>query len=254
MRAIAAKLATAFLAAAFAGALIAPGVHADEGWTITSVHANIALSADSRLTIQEDTRVDFGSQQKHGIFRTIPTRYRYDDTHDRYYDVTVNSVTDGAQPVMYTTSVDNYNEVIKIGDPNVLVSGRQRYVISYTVAGAMNSFADHDELFWNVDGALWPVPKQSVVATVKFPAGSFQRAACYQGPNGSLETCPFTHTTSLATYNSTRQLASGEQMSIVTALDKGAITVPPPLLEPRLRQFPQDAFSINPLTVATGPT
>ena len=249
MRAIAAKFATAFLAAASAGVLIGPGVHADEGWVITSFHSNIAVAADSTLTIQEDILVDFGSLQKHGIFRTIPMRYRYDDTHDRYYDLAVRSVTDGAQPVIYTTSVDNYNEVIKIGDPNVLVSGRQRYVISYTVAGAMNSFADHDEVFWNVDGALWPVPKQSVVATVKFPAGSFQKAACYQGPNGSLEACPFTHTTSLATYNSTRQLGSGEQMSIVTALNKGAITVPPPLLEPRLRQFPQDAFNINPLTV-----
>ena len=249
MRAIAAKLATAFLAAASAGVLIGPAVRADEGWTITSFHANIALSADSRLAIQEDIQVDFGSQQKHGIFRTIPMRYRYDDTHDRYYDLAVSSVTDGAQPVMYTTSVDNYNEVIKIGDPNVLVSGRQRYVITYTVAGAMNSFADHDELFWNVDGALWPVPKQSVIATVKFPTGSFQKAACYQGPNGSLETCSFTHTSSLATYNSTRQLASGEEMSIVTAINKGAVNVPAPLLEPRLRQFPQDAFDINPLTV-----
>src|SRR5205807_9970785 len=110
MRAIAAKLATAFLAAASAGVLIGPGVHADEGWIITSFHSNIAVGADSTLMIQEDVQVDFGSQQKHGIFRTIPRRYRYDDTHDRYYDLAVRSVTDGAQPVIYTTSVDNYNE------------------------------------------------------------------------------------------------------------------------------------------------
>src|ERR1700730_10241537 len=223
MRVRAARHGLALLAAIWAFGLWMPTAHADEGWVITSFHSEIIIGADSRLAIQEDIQVDFGSQQKHGIFRTIPMRYRYDDTHDRYYDLAVSSVTDGAQPVMYTTSVDNYNEVIKIGDPNVLVSGRQRYVITYTVAGAMNSFADHDELFWNVDGALWPVPKQSVIATVKFPTGSFQKAACYQGPNGSLETCSFTHTSSLATYNSTRQLASGEEMSIVTAINKGAV-------------------------------
>jgi hypothetical protein len=38
-------------------------------------------------------------------------------------------------------------------------------------------------------------------------------------------------------------------MSVVVALNKGAVTVPPPMLEPRLRQFPQDAFDINPVTV-----
>jgi uncharacterized membrane protein YgcG len=249
MRAIAAKFAVAFLAAASAGVLIGPGVHADEGWVITSFHSNIAVAADSSLTIQEDIQVDFGTLQKHGIFRTIPMRYRYDGTHDRYYRLVVTSVTDGAQPVMYTTSADNYNEVIKVGDPNVFVSGKQHYVTTYTVAGAMNSFADHDELFWNVDGALWPAPKQLVSSTVKFPAGSFQRAACYQGQTGSRETCSVTNTRSLASYSSTRQLASGEQMSIVTALNKGAVNVPAPLLEPRLRQFPQDAFDINPLTV-----
>jgi uncharacterized membrane protein YgcG len=38
-------------------------------------------------------------------------------------------------------------------------------------------------------------------------------------------------------------------MSIVTALNKGAVQVPPPMLEGRKRQFPQDGFDINPLTV-----
>lgn len=53
------------------------------------------------------------------------------------------------------------SEIIKIGDPGVLVSGTQRYVISYTVDGVLNSFAEHDELYWNVDGALRPVSKRS---------------------------------------------------------------------------------------------
>ena len=35
----------------------------------------------------------------------------------------------------------------------------------------------------------------------------------------------------------------------MTALNKGAVNVPPPLLESRKRQFPENAFEINPLTV-----
>jgi uncharacterized membrane protein YgcG len=252
MRIRAARVSIAALAAAWAIGLSGPAVHADEGWVITSFHSDITVAASSAVTVKEDIRVDFGSQQKHGIFRTIPLRYRYDDTHDRYYALEVMSVTDGARPLIHSDSIDNDNYVIKIGDPNYLVTGANRYVITYTVIGVMNSFADHDELFWNVDGALWPVPKQSVTAIVNLPSSSFQKAACYQGPTGSREACASASSDSMVSFNSTRQLGSGEQMSIVTALNKGVVDVPPPMLEPRKRQFPQDAFDINPLTVGLG--
>ena len=221
---------------------------ADEGWVITSFHSDIQIAHDSRLTITEDIKVDFGSQQKHGIFRTIPLRYRYDDTRDRYYEITVDSVTDGSRSVPYDTSVESDNEVIKIGDPNRLVSGAQRYVIKYEIVGAMNRFSDHDELFWNVDGALWPVPKREVSATVFLPPNSFQKADCFEGPSGSTERCAVSSDPRAVEYTSTHQLGSGEQMSIVVGLVKGAVDVPAPLLEGRRRQFPQDAFELNPLT------
>lgn len=243
-----ALLATLVALWAVAGA--AAPARADEGWVITAFHSDIRIAPDATLTVTEDIRVDFGVLQKHGIFRTIPLRYRYDDSHDRYYDLTVDSVTaDGARPIPYTTLIDNDNEVIKIGDPNQIVSGPQRYVITYRVVGAMNRFSNHDELFWNVDGALWQVPKQSVSATVAFPAGAFQQGACYEGPQGSTEQCTVNETSSTATFQSTRMLASGEQMSAVVGLHRGAVDVPPPLLESRKRLFPQDAFEISPLGV-----
>src|SRR6266487_3878975 len=186
-RAVLAALAT--FAALWLTAIAATPARADEGWVITSFHSDIHIEQDASLRIAEDVRVDFGSLQKHGIFRTIPLRYRYDDTRDRYYEMTVESVTDGEKGVPYTISSASDTEVIKIGDPARLVSGPQRYVITYSIRGAMNRFADHDELFWNVDGDLWPVPKQSVTATVIFPDGSFQKAACFEGPQGSREAC-----------------------------------------------------------------
>ncbi len=248
-RSAAVRLLAGTLGAVVATSLGVRPASADEGWVITSFHSDIRVNQNSTIDVTEDIRVDFGSLQKHGIFRTIPLRYRYDDSHDRYYDLTVQSVTDGTNPILYDDSIDNDNEVIKIGDPNQLVSGVQRYVISYTVTGAMNAFSDHDELFWNIDGALWPVPKQSVSATVQLPAGSYQKAACYEGPPGSTEKCEFAAANDTVRFTATRELASGEEMSVVAALTKGAVTVPPPMLEGRLRQFPQDAFDVNPLTV-----
>ena len=249
MLALARRLFTAVLAAAWAISVSGPTVRADEGWVITSFHSDITVSTDSTLTVTEDIRVDFGSLQKHGIFRTIPLRYRYDDSNDRYYLLEVKSVTDGSKALIHSETIDHDYDVIKIGDPARLVSGANRYVISYTVRGAMNSFADHDELFWNVDGALWPVAKRSVSSTVSLPARAFQKAACYQGPTGSRESCTFAINGQAVTFSSTRQLGSGEQMSVVTALSQGVVDVPPPLLEARNRQFPKDAFDINPLTV-----
>src|SRR5438093_9838106 len=81
--------------------IAAPVAQADEGWVITSFHSDIAIAADSTLTVTEDVRVDFGSVRKHGIFRTIPLRYRFDSTQDRVYQLEVQSVTDGSKPLPY---------------------------------------------------------------------------------------------------------------------------------------------------------
>ena len=75
----------AILTAIWLTALGSMSARADEGWVITSFHSDIQIAANSALTITESINVDFGSLEKHGIFRTIPLRYRYDDTHDRYY-------------------------------------------------------------------------------------------------------------------------------------------------------------------------
>ena len=252
MRIRAAQVTLGAIAACLALTLLAVPVHAeDEGWIITSFDSGIVIQPDAVLQITEDIRVDFQGLQKHGIFRTIPLRYRYSDTQDRYYDLNVMSVTDGLRPVPFDAYIESDNQVIKIGDPDRTITGRQRYVITYSVAGAMNSFDDHDELFWNVDGALWPVPKQTVTATVIYPRTAFLKAACYQGAAGSREPCQVTGGIGPnVAFASTRQLASGEQMSVAVSLAKGAVNVPPPLLEAKKREFPQDAFDITPFTVA----
>ena len=250
------RLLLASLCALWVVTISAGPARADEGWVITSFHSDIVIAADSTLSFTEQIRIDFGSQQHHGIFRTIPYRYGYDNTRDRIMDVNFSSVTDGEKPVQFGLTDDGVNKTLRIGDPSVLVSGARLYVIKYTVTGAMNAFADHDELYWNIDGGQWPVPKKSVSATVSFPTGSFQKAACYQGSAGSTEACSFGKVTlgapggvNTLTYTSTRQLASGEQMTVVTGLNKGAVSVPAPNLVPHQTFTQPNPFEINPATV-----
>src|SRR5260221_10369846 len=79
-----------------------PAAAADTGWTIDAFRADITIRPNASLTIVESIDVDFGPLQKHGIVRTIPTKYRYDEKHDRTYAVSVDGVTDGSgRPWMY---------------------------------------------------------------------------------------------------------------------------------------------------------
>jgi len=166
-------------------ALAAPARAADTGWAIDQFRSDITIRPDGSLAILESIDVDFDGLQKHGIFRDIPTRYQYDDTHDRLYHLTVQSVTDAAgRSVTYQVTAGDVTE-IKIGDPGRTVSGKQSYRIRYTVAGALNAFADHDELYWNVNGDQWGIPTKAAVASVTAPPGAIQRATCFEGPTGS---------------------------------------------------------------------
>src|SRR5437899_6648691 len=139
-----AKLALAATLCTFAIGVSGRTAGADEGWVIKSFQSTIHINPDSTIAVEEDIRVDFGDLQRHGIFRTIPVRYQYDKSQDRYYNLYVKSVTDGQRPVRFDTNVYGASLVIKIGDPNRPVSGVNRYVISYTVQGVMNRFEDHD--------------------------------------------------------------------------------------------------------------
>lgn len=106
MKRLFARAGLSALAVMWVVAISAAPTHADEGWVITAFSSVIQIRPDSALDITEDIRVDFGGLAKHGIFRTIPLRYRYSDKQDRYYALAVNSVTDGTRPVQYTKTIE----------------------------------------------------------------------------------------------------------------------------------------------------
>jgi uncharacterized membrane protein YgcG len=248
-RGLAARLVVAVAAIALA---LPASVHdasaADEGWVITSWQSDITIETDATIWVVEDIRANFQTPG-HGIYRTIPTRFAYDKTHNRRVELTVESITDGSRPLQFQASDTGSAEQLRIGDPNRTVTGAQRYVITYAVKGAMNAFQDHDELYWNVDSAESPVAKNVVLATVHVPSGSLQKVTCYEGPPGSTAPCQSSTATDAATFRSTSSVAANEVMTIVIALDKGAVTVPPPMLEalPTIR----NPFEINPFTVGS---
>ena len=237
-----------------AAALLLTGAPAaaDEGWVVDRFAADIEIQRDGRLLIAEAIDVDFQRlNDRHGIFRVIPVRYRWepDPTMVRVYDISVQSVRDAnGRSWNYETSQDGANYRIKIGSADHIVVGKQTYRITYTVRGALNPFPDHAELFWNVNGGEWPVPMRSVSATVHNSFDAFTRVTCYEGPLGSTKPCQTSFTPQRASFSATTALPAGEQLTVVTALRLGAVDVPAPSLQRRDREV-YEYFDLTPWTM-----
>ena len=57
------------------------------GERIIAYGIDVTVEHDGLLRIVERIEYDFGSEPRHGIFRDVVTRQRYDDTYDRVYDL-----------------------------------------------------------------------------------------------------------------------------------------------------------------------
>ena len=201
-----------------------------------AIHAydvRIAIRDDGDLLVTERIEYDFGGGLRHGIFRTIPSRFYQDDVNDRVYrieDVTAESPT---APDAVEVSSEGGSTTIRVGDPDVEVSGRHSYTISYRVEGALNAFSDHDELSWNAIGTEWQVPIDDVRVVVEAPA-PVRRITCFEGYEGSTEPCGRAIVRgSSARFAPSRPLRPLEGMTVVVAIPKGAVPEPGPIDEER---------------------
>jgi uncharacterized membrane protein YgcG len=225
---------------------------AQEDWVIRSFDARYVIEESGAVGITEEITADFGSEQRHGIFRDIRVRQKYNDDSNRLYNITGISVTDGLMPVQFESSEEGANLRIKIGDPDVLVSGSQRYVISYTLNGALNSFDDHDELYWNVTGYEWEVTINEPSATVTAPGPGIQRVTCYEGPTGSTETCESSFDEASASFQAGSALPPGSELTVVVGLRKGLVEVAPPVLvdaNENVLEQARDMFKVSAATI-----
>jgi uncharacterized membrane protein YgcG len=243
---------------------------AQTGWTITSFAATYSIDTSGGVNVTEDILVDFGSEQHHGIFRDMPVHYAYDDKHDRKIDATNIDVRDAdGNPVQFDTSSSGPNLRITIGNPDVLVSGQQEYKISYLLTGALNQFTDNDEFYWNVTGNGWEASIEAAGARVVAPTNQahpnpIEKTDCFQGETGATDRCLTSEISSghlgtaeglapltagpEASFQSRGTLFPGEGMTIVVGIEKGAVTVAPPVLVNKPRAF-ADFFDLTPFTI-----
>jgi uncharacterized membrane protein YgcG len=212
---------------------------------ITSYHAGIAIQRDGSILVTEQIVYNFGSDQRHGIFRVIPVRLRYNGTYDRIYAVEVLSVGSPDAPAQYTVDNNGSYVRVRIGDPNQTVTGEHTYTLTYRVRGSLNAFADHDELYWNAVGNQWDVPIDQATVQVSAPV-DVTRAACFAGPSGSTARCQHGGITSGVASFGQAGLGPHEGLTVVVAIPKGVVAVPGPILQEPWSL--QQAFAVTPVS------
>lgn len=187
------------------------------------------FQADYRLTTEDPQgllhvkeRIDLTFHDfNHGILRALPETYNSQNLHSH-----VDSVTraDGSK-WKFTSSTQNSNLVLKIGDPNITLTGQQTYVISYTMRNVVRFFDDHDELYWNVNGTQWQQPFEKVEATVKLPSQvklQEGKLVCYTGAfTSSSKICDITANGNTVTTHTLQALGPYETLTYAIGFDKG---------------------------------
>jgi uncharacterized membrane protein YgcG len=241
----------AFAALVVGAGLLWPGPPATgQGFTFESTprfDVRIVIEEGGSLVVTETIEQDFGDTTRHGIFRYIPNRLRYDDTYDRVYPIELVSVTaSGDTPDAVETSDENGSFVIRIGDPDTTITGRHTYTIVYRVEGAMNGFETHDELYWNAIGTDWEQSIEQMRVRVEAPA-PITRVACFQGPFGSTLGCTRSQIRDGVGVFRQDGLGSFTAMSVVVALPPGTVASTAPVLDERWSVG--RAFSRTPATV-----
>jgi len=252
-RAVARTFASVVALVVACAASMTPAAPATAGVTerITDYRSEVTIQHDGTIEVHETIAYDFGAGAHHGINRDVPVRTDQSgkDGYDRVYRLDVVSVAASeGTPAQYTVEDDGDDERIKIGDPDVTITGAHVYDITYRVHGAMNAFGDHDELVWNAVGADWSVPIEQAGAVVHAPA-DIQRVLCTTGPYGSNFPCASAvFSGSEATFTQT-DLAPYEAMTFTVAIPTGAVVPSPtPILE---EQFDvASAFRVTPATGA----
>lgn len=210
--------------------LAGPAKADTQDFIIPSFSADYFLNRDekgvSHMRVREEIVAQFPDiDQNHGILRAIPERY---DNHS--LEVAVVGVTNQTgERLQYETYTENDNLVLRIGDPDKYVRGQQVYVIEYSLRGVIHLLADHDELYWDVNGDQWLQPITQVTARVHIPKdivpSMLEQKECFAGYVGaSTQDCTITYQQngdSTATIASAKPLEQNQTLTFVLGFSKG---------------------------------
>lgn len=150
-------------------------LNAQSDFVIKNYHTGIILNEDGSFEVEEVLKVLFYAQ-RHGIKRDIPTEYNISaeesgSIFDRLFnhELFIKDIKVEGHP--FSVNSLGYGVQIKIGDPDVYVSGEQIYRIKYKVYNGIIRKNNKTELYWNLIGDHWTADILEADFRLELPEG-----------------------------------------------------------------------------------
>jgi len=200
---------------------------------VNSFYVTIKINSDSSIDVSERIDYDFGQSQRHGIYRSIPIKYKDRGGNYNLRISNISVVDENGSPYTFKKSYPSSDINIRIGDEDRLVIGRKTYIINYTIKRAINYFDSYDELYWNITGNKWQVEIETAFAEIILPKeinhNQIQRK-CFFGSYGSDFECESSGSNidekTVVSYEHFFPLAPGQGMTVVVRFPKNLIVEP----------------------------
>lgn len=142
----------------FLPVVVQGATYGSSDYKISSYDVEIIINSDNVYEITETIVADFFTP-KHGIFREIPMRYEGQKV--KISDINVNE--------QFTQSKNGGNLVLKIGDPDITLTGAKKYVIKYTFNMGKDANEGFDLFYFNIIGNGWDTSISNVSFKMQFP-------------------------------------------------------------------------------------
>ncbi|MGY2065387.1 DUF2207 domain-containing protein [Blastococcus sp. SYSU DS0619] len=200
------------------GVLTAVVALAGGGERVRLLWVAATVEDDGNARVTEVIDYDFGGEERRGILRQVEGLDPADPVEA--------SSTDAPDDVTVTEAGE-----IRVGDPDRTVTGRHRYVLSYTLDGVVSG----DALAWDAVGTGWDVPIDAVRVHVSAPA-ELAQGSCSAGEPGSTEPCAVERTEPGHLVAQVDELDAGEGVTVSgtvgAALDSAPALPGPPATAP----------------------
>ncbi len=216
----------------FALALLLAALPAAAEERVLDFESRIRIDADGGLFVTERIEVQVeGREIQRGILRDFPTDYR--DRGGARVKVPFRVVAVSRDGATEPWSVAPYanGERIRIGDARVLLPrGKHVYEITYRTSRQLGFFADHDELYWNVNGNGWTFAMDRISADVSLPSAvpaDQLKLEAYTGDQGErLRNYVAEARDGGASFRTTRAMGPRQGLTIVLMFPKGVVHQP----------------------------
>jgi uncharacterized membrane protein YgcG len=136
-----------------------------QDFTITNFEINLEITKEGSFLVKEIIDVHF-DKKKRGIYRDIPTTYSINNAK-------VNMGVGNIDVLGHDYKVEKIKDKvnIRIGNPDIYVTGDQQYIISYKIEDGIISYQEHQEFHYDLTGNEWEAPIENVYFTITLPKG-----------------------------------------------------------------------------------